>query len=335
MKNLLLYPADSTPTPSSAPASTPTPIEGAGGSAPGNDDLPDDGREASDFDWAAESTGVEGNEREPAQPPAQEPPAQQPPQQQPPAQAPQQPPAPVQQPPAQQPPAQQPAQQPGQQAQPPAQGEQPPAQQPPAQQPPAAAVGETPEQKQQREQREAEAAAAFTQQLENYYQIPEELAARLPTEPEKVLPVIAAKLHQSVLRGMEAWATKAIPAFFAHHQQVTEANSASRKAFFDRWPGLSAHEKNVLEVGAMYRKMNPKATQQDVIEKVGQIVYAALGQQPPVRGNGQPAPQQNRGVPAPVRPAGASGSQAGAEPPADNLFTSMAEDFLQGDQKAE
>lgn len=321
--HVLMYPESTTQTPSgSSVASPPAQDPPAAPASDTNDDPPDDGRDASDFNWADESSGVEGNEREVAAPPAQQPPAQEPP----PAQ-----PAPAQQPPAQQPPAQPPAQQPpAQEGQQPPAG-QPQAQQPPAQQPPAQAAGETPEAKAERERREAEEAAKFTQQLENYYQIPEELAARLPTEPEKVLPVLAAKVHQAVLNGMQAWATQAIPAFLQHHNQVTEANNASRKAFFGRWPGLEAHEKHVLEVGRMYRQMNPKATQEDVIEKVGQIVYAALGQQPPARGNGQQPPARSGAAPSP-KPAGSSSSQAGAEPPADNLFTSMAEDFLTGDR---
>lgn len=330
--NRLMYPESTTPTPSAAPPSAPQPDNAVAGHEA--DDSVDDGVDPASIDWAGMSEGAEGNEgatppTPPAEPPSQ---PQTPPAQPAPAAAPATPPQTPAQPPAATPPAQ-PAQP---QAQPQAQPAAPAAQPEPQAQPqpaPAQPAAETPEAKKAREQREAEEAAAFTRSLEEYYSIPEELAARLPTEPEKVLPVLAAKVHQAVLNGVQAWITQQLPAFLHSHEQVRQSNEATKNAFYERWPQLKTYEKQVLQVGRMYREMNPTATPEAIREKVGSIVCAALNvpvtAAPGGNGSQPPAPRQPINSP---RPAGAGSSAAGAEPPADNIFTSLAESMLREDQ---
>lgn len=255
----------------------------------------------------------------PAQPPAQQPPVQQPPQPQPGVQPQQQPPA------AAQPPAASPVAQPATvPAQPPVQPVTPPA------------PVETPEQKAAREQAERTAAEAEEKKLFDglvqYYNLPEELAAQLPTEPEKVLPVLAAKVHQAVARSVHQLMLQyeqRMPQMLNQIQKVQESESADRKAFYDAWPALVQYEKQVLQAGALYRQLNPSATREQAIAAIGRIVSESLGitAAPPPPGQPPVAPQPPA-PPASFRPAGV-GTAAGGQPPAStNEFEAIAEDLL-------
>ncbi len=196
---------------------------------------------------------------------------------------------------------------------------------------------ETPEQKAERERREAEERKQATQKLEEYYKLPDDLAARLATEPETVLPVMAARLHETVMRGVQEVVARAVPQMLHQYQTVTKANEESRSKFYDRWPSLKAHEEQVLQIGQMFRQMNPKATPQDALEKIGKLACAALGiteDQPKGRSGQSPAPRRPNNQPRRpgFRPAAVEGSQGGNSPPAENVFTELAEEFIDEDR---
>lgn len=214
--------------------------------------------------------------------------------------------------------------------------------QPPEGETPPAPKQETPEEKTARETREAEERQRYEQELTEYYKIPEELAARLATEPEQVLPVLASKVHMAVEQGMRNFVAQQLPVYLQHYQKITEAESRTKASFYERWPSLAKHEAQVKQVGEMYRKMNPKATPQDALEKIGALACAALGIQPDPapsqRGNGQRPPVRprtngSRPVRPAARPAGVASSQAGAAPPSENLFSQYADQMLEEDQQ--
>lgn len=197
-------------------------------------------------------------------------------------------------------------------------------------------VQETAEQKAAREAKEAEQRQKYEQELEDYYKLPDDLAARLATEPETVLPKLAAKVHQAVMVGVQNQVTQMIPEMFQRMQQVQKANQSAMDAFYGRWPGLRKHEKQVLEVGKMYRQMNPKATPQESVERIGMLVAAAMGFDPATlgkpQGNGQqPAARRRPGAPA--RPAGVGGSQAGNAPAPENPWAAEADAMLEDDRE--
>lgn len=197
---------------------------------------------------------------------------------------------------------------------------------------------ETPEQKQAREAAEAQAREKFEHDLQEYYKLPDDLAARMQTEPEAVMPVLAAKLHQTVLGAAERMLNQVVPQMLEHHRQITEANNKAREAFYSRWPSLKGKDEHVIQIATMYGQLNPNATPQERLENVGKMVCAGLGITPdPAPGPGTtspnpPPPQPTRQQPT-FRPAGTSGSQAGATVPSDNLFTQMANEMLEEDQR--
>jgi Predicted membrane protein len=223
---------------------------------------------------------------------------------------------------------------PGEEPVPPKPGEQP---KPPAEEPkPQPEPQETEAQKKEREEAAQKAEQKRFDDLKEYYKLPDEYVERLRTEPELVLPEMAARVHQAVFRGLSDWVVNTIPQLFQQHQQVQEANTRTKEAFFGRWPSLKGHEKEVLQIGQMHRQMNPKMTAAERLEKVGQLACAALGITPDPKPGEEapPPPKPGQKVPAakPMKPANPQGSSSSASPPSDNVFEKMAEEFLDEDR---
>lgn len=123
-----------------------------------------------------------------------------------------------------------------------------------------------------------------------------------------------------------------LPRQMIQYQEVTRKNNEARDAFYKAWPQLNEkeHGKHVLDVGRMFRQMNPNATPEEATTKIGQIVTAALNlppaaQQPPVQQQQRPAARPG------FRPAATGQAASGAPPASDNLFTQMAEEMLHDD----
>lgn len=198
---------------------------------------------------------------------------------------------------------------------------------------PAAPVApaETPEQKVAREQ--AERTATEKQEKEaldalvKEYNLPEDAVAKLSTEPEQVLPWLAAKVHQnvqtSVVNAVTRLLSERLPAMIQQSQTLMTTEAKSRETFYGRWPQLKDHEATIIKAGKMFRELNPNASPQVALEAVGKLVCDSLGI--PVTAVGAPP-----AVPAAsaFRPAGAGSAPGGAPPASDNVFTSMAEELL-------
>jgi hypothetical protein len=169
-----------------------------------------------------------------------------------------------------------------------------------------------------------------------YYKLPEDMAEKLPTEPEVVLPFMAARLHQEVARGVERMINEALPHAIRNVMVAEQTEERSKKAFYDAWPQLKGYEKQVLEVGTMFRRLNQNAPPEEAIKRIGETVMTALGLQPAAPGTAQPGAPAAPAQPAvrqPVfTPAGGGGSGRGAPPADDNMFAQMAEELLEEDR---
>ncbi len=161
------------------------------------------------------------------------------------------------------------------------------------------------------------------EELVEYYALTQEDADKFLTEPEAILPQIAANLHlsvmQSVMQGIRGQLGGWITAVNQENTRVEQEHSD----VFEAYPALKDHKDAVDTMVETYRKMNPGATKEDVASKGGAMAIMALGLQ------AAPAPVAT--APAPVKsvphkPAGSQGR--GSNPPAksDNEFTSMAEE---------
>lgn len=210
---------------------------------------------------------------------------------------------------------------------------------------PAPAATETPPAAKTPEQLEAERQAAITalaeaqkkqfDELVDYYKIPDDMAARFQTEPEVVLPQLAAKVHQAIAINLERTLSSVVPNLIRNVAKMDSVEAEARTAFTARWPELVKHEPEVLRIGAIYRQLNPNATRETAIERIGQLVYEALGLTPPAPAAGGASALAAPAAPAaparPFTPAGGAGGARGPAPAGDNEFEAMAQLMATGE----
>lgn len=167
----------------------------------------------------------------------------------------------------------------------------------------------TPEQMAEQQRQWQEYQAQQVAQLEQYYAMGEEDALALATEPEKVLPKLAARLHMQVMQNVQAQMAQTMPNVLKTVQEATVRESKAKEEFFSAWPELRGSEAQVLQAGMLYRQMNPTASPQEAIEGIGRIVMAATGKQR-VAGGGTPPAATRQQPAAPFKPAaGVGGAQ--------------------------
>lgn len=198
----------------------------------------------------------------------------------------------------------------------------------------------TPEQlaerdKQIQEQFSQWAASETARLAKDVYAFDEETAARLQTEPELVLPQVAAKLHLEVMRSTMEAVQRMLPNVLPQFLQQTTVEKTAVEKFYGVNPDLRPYHKQVIQAGKMFRQLNPKATPEEAAKKIGDMVRLSLGLEAPAKGQQQqqqaaaqaaaPAGRQ-----APHRPANAgSGSGVKAPKPANpdkEFWDSMAAD---------
>lgn len=199
---------------------------------------------------------------------------------------------------------------------------------------PAPVVAKTPEQiEADRVSAETAATAESQRQLEGlvaHYALPEDMAIQLQTEPEKVFPFIAARIHQTVVQRTVEMMNKALPSIVEGVLTHRNAEAEARNAFTTRWPQLAGKDAEVLQAGALFRQLNKTATREEAIERIGKTVCEALGLPITVANAAavasavqQPVVQQ----PTVFTPAGGGGGGRTGSAPSDNIFTALAEEL--------
>jgi len=169
----------------------------------------------------------------------------------------------------------------------------------------------TPEQVAEQQRQWQEYQAQQVAQLEQFYAMGEDDALALATEPEKVLPKLAARLHMQVMQNVQAQMAQTMPNVMKTVQEATVRENKAKDEFFKAWPELRGNEQQVMQAGLLYRQMNPLASPQEAIEGIGRIVMAATGKQR-VAGGTPPAARQTPA--APFKPAaGVGGAQHKAQ----------------------
>lgn len=170
--------------------------------------------------------------------------------------------------------------------------------------------------------------AARFEGLVKSYKLPEDMELKLSTEPENVLPYLAARVHANIAAQLAVAMEQMMPRFLQSYTVGNERESAARGAFEKRWPELKGMDKEVLEVGVLYRRLNPTAPPEEAIERIGSMVMQARGLQVSAAAPGAPAAAV-AAKPKVFTPAGVAGSR-GAAPVVDkNEFSQMAEEFLE------
>lgn len=167
--------------------------------------------------------------------------------------------------------------------------------------------------------------AARVAQLTADYAIPAEDATALLTEPETVLPKLAARVHQNIVTEMWQSLHATLPQVIAGTVQGMLREQEARNAFFTAWPELRPYEAQVKQTGMFYRSMNPQAPADVAIKTIGELVMAALGltRNTPPASAPTPKPATR---PAAFAPGGVGSAGAPVAPPDQNPFTAMAFD---------
>lgn len=160
--------------------------------------------------------------------------------------------------------------------------------------------------------------ARYLGEFEKLYAISEDDAAALQTEPELVLPKLAAKMHLSITRDVMAGLTSQLPVMMQHMSQATAAEQNARQLFYQTNPDLNKpeYEQAIFEFGALFRKVNPNADAETAVRRIGDMTRQAFG-----LNNSQPGNATTPAVPqpAPVKivpfsPARGGGNGAAAKP---------------------
>lgn len=148
----------------------------------------------------------------------------------------------------------------------------------------------------------------YEKDLTAYYAIDAETAQRLQTEPENVLPQLAARVHLEVLDTIMAQLPNRMQSILSHINTYEAREREASDVFFTAYPDLKEHKDAVLRVGQMYRAANPTATKEQAVKAIGDFVRTSLGLSAPAPVVQQAPPIQ------PFTPAGGSGNGA---PPAE------------------
>jgi hypothetical protein len=164
--------------------------------------------------------------------------------------------------------------------------------------------------------------AEYVGQLTQSYQLSPEEAQMMQTQPELVIPRLAADLHVRVLDAVAAQLPQRV---YSMVNQVITAQKIEQDAeneFFKGFEDLREHRAAVLQVGKLYRAANPTASKETAIKVIGDFVRTSLNLPIPGAAQPQPAVQQAANPFIPAQNAG-GGSMPASQP---SLWESMLEE---------
>lgn len=224
-------------------------------------------------------------------------------------------------------------------AQPAAQAPAPSVATPPAE-PPAPA--ETPEQAVARIQatRDAWRTETIARAKAAYEPIIAARSADLLTNPEKVLPELAAQLLVDATEAAMQAVASMVPNAIHSYNEGQAVRSRGEQEAAAAWPEIftgqeAARRKQIFTEHAWnFRKMAPQASAADIIQKAGAATLIQLGLTRQTATPTNPPATASTAPATGFRPGGA-GARTGGAPPAaksDNVFVNLAEEFLQEDR---
>lgn len=170
--------------------------------------------------------------------------------------------------------------------------------------------------------------AAREKELEGLYTLTEEDAQAALTEPEKLLPKLAAKLHIGVLEASMRAMQAMMPVMLNQVNQATELNTKAKGLFQSVNPDLAdpQYEPYILELGQFYRSKNRTASPEEASRAIGDLVRAAFGLARP--SHAQQAPVQPTPAAAtPFSPVRGGGSRVGGQVKPLNPFEALDMEF--------
>ena len=147
----------------------------------------------------------------------------------------------------------------------------------------------------------------FEEALADRYRFSEDDTVLLQTEPEKVLPKMAARLQMDVLETIGKHLQQQVPMMIQEFTQQSARETQAQSQFFTAWPELRGYDQQIVQMGTAFRQMNPSATAEEAVERIGKMTMDALGLTKAVVASGQqqptaPQPSFRPAVPGGVTP---------------------------------
>ena len=197
----------------------------------------------------------------------------------------------------------------------------------------------TPEQIGEMQQRAAEQRNQLEAQLQKeLYAVPEDRIPELMANPEKVLPEMMARMHMNMVDTVQMVLQQQGPQIVQQNLAQGLSHAHAKQAFYQQWPGLKAHDREVGQMVNQFVGMNPQASAEEVRNNVGLMASIRFrvplpgmpgnAEQPQEQGQ---APQPDPNTPPPAPPTGvAPQTPSAAQKPqgSGNMWADMAEELL-------
>lgn len=145
--------------------------------------------------------------------------------------------------------------------------------------------------------------ATFLPKLQEMYKLSDQEVQDFQTNPGEAIPKLAAELHYKVMMSLHSSMMELLPHAIESQSRLTQKKVEYENKFYGKFPALKEAvakdikvEATINEAIKAFRVANPKATMDDLINKVGLLTMITLGLDP-MQSQGQPAPVA---TPAPV-----------------------------------
>ena len=138
-----------------------------------------------------------------------------------------------------------------------------------------------PQAQQPTDEQQAQLRTDYLNRTSQLYQLNQEQAGQMVTDPNAVLPQLAAALHVNILeqslQASSQMLQQALPALldgFLTQRETTQSNSDE---FFTQWEELRPQQERVMQLATVYRQNNPQASKEQFFRDVGMQAWMALG----------------------------------------------------------
>ena len=137
-------------------------------------------------------------------------------------------------------------------------------------------------------------------ELEKIYSMTEDEAVAFQTEPELMLPKMAANLHMQITKDVLAGIQSIIPQLIQRVQHTSVVETSAKDMFYGANPDLNKPEleEAIFQCGKLFRAVNPNAPADVAAQRIGDMVRQAMGMQKSTPANEQPVGAK---TPAPVQ----------------------------------
>lgn len=140
---------------------------------------------------------------------------------------------------------------------------------------------------------------AETLLAEQHYGLEQGVLDSLAAGDYSVIPKLMARTYLDAVTASTNVIAQSMPQIIENLNRNRDVSKGAEDRFFGQWPGLKDHYQRVLEVGQVYRQLNPKASEEDFIKHVGATAATVLGVDPATL-RGQAEAPKPRVVPGPT-----------------------------------